>query len=114
MVVKLPAGRSGVKSLERARALLFSITSKPVLRPTQPLIQWIPGMFCWGLRSREVNLRSSTRIVYLQSHCIVYDVDMKKFTFCSGTDFWDTRICSLVADKHHFIGLWGLDGVGSG
>ena len=32
------------------RFLLFSKTSRPALRPAQPLIQWVPGFFL-GVRA---------------------------------------------------------------
>jgi hypothetical protein len=61
MVIRLPAGRSGFKIPERARAILFFIMSKPALSPTQTLTQWLPEIFCWELRSWDVNLRLGMR-----------------------------------------------------
>jgi len=45
IVTRLLAGRSGARIPAEANILLLSETPRPVLGPTQPRIQWVPGFF---------------------------------------------------------------------
>jgi hypothetical protein len=40
----------GVRVLGRAKNILFSMSSRPVLGPTQPLIQWVLGALSPGVK----------------------------------------------------------------
>jgi hypothetical protein len=37
----------------KGKIFLFSTTSRPALRPTQPPIQWIPGTISLGVKTLE-------------------------------------------------------------
>jgi hypothetical protein len=43
----------------KARDFLFSETSRPTLRPTQPPNQWKVGSFSWGYSCRGVKLETA-------------------------------------------------------
>jgi len=47
-VTRLRAGRQGFDSPQELGTLLFTITSRPVLGFTQPLIHWIPRALLQG------------------------------------------------------------------
>jgi hypothetical protein len=61
----------------------FSTSSTPALEPTQPLIQWVPGIFSRGYSGRSVKLTTHLHLVprlrmaelYINSsvrlHCLV-------------------------------------------
>jgi hypothetical protein len=42
---------------------LFSTASMPSLAPTEPSIQWTPGLFPWGYRDRDMTLTTHLHLV---------------------------------------------------
>jgi hypothetical protein len=49
-VTRLRAGRPGLDSLPGQECLLIATASRPVLGPTQPYIQWVPGTLSPGVK----------------------------------------------------------------
>jgi hypothetical protein len=62
--VWLRAGRSGFDSRQGQRIFLLASASRPALGPTQPPIQWVPGVLSPGIkRGRGVTLTTHLHIV---------------------------------------------------
>jgi hypothetical protein len=59
--VERPRDRSS--SPGRAKNFLFTTSSRPVLNPTQPPIQWIPGALSPGVKRRGVKLTTHLQLV---------------------------------------------------
>jgi hypothetical protein len=49
-VTKLRAGRPGFDSRQGLGIFLFSTASRPAVGPSQPLIQWVPGVLFLGVK----------------------------------------------------------------
>lgn len=72
MVTMLRAGRSGFGDPVWQEICLFSKTSRPVLRPTQARIQWVPAFFpgvkaarTWSwLNSSSFDVKNRTSYIY--------------------------------------------------
>jgi hypothetical protein len=47
IATRLRVGRSGVRMPAGLQICLFFGISRPVVRPTQSPLQWVPGSFCW-------------------------------------------------------------------
>jgi hypothetical protein len=50
IATRLRAGRPVFDSRQGLRILLFATASRPVLGPTQPPIQWVPGVLSPGVK----------------------------------------------------------------
>jgi hypothetical protein len=58
------AGRSGFDPRQGQRIFLLAPESRPALGPTQPPIQWVPGVLSPGVkRGRGVRLTTHTHLV---------------------------------------------------
>jgi hypothetical protein len=53
----------GVRFLMGRRIFLSTTASRPALEPTQPPIQWVQGVFLWGLNARVVKLTTHIHLV---------------------------------------------------
>jgi hypothetical protein len=60
----LRAGRPGFVPRQRQKIFLLAPASRPALGPTQPLIQWVPGVLSPGVkRGRGVTLTTYPHLV---------------------------------------------------
>jgi hypothetical protein len=50
IATRIRTGRPGFDSRKELRIFLFASAFRPVLGPTQPQIQWVPGGLSLGLR----------------------------------------------------------------
>jgi hypothetical protein len=131
---------TGVRSPAGQRIFPLTSVSRPALEPTQPLIQWVPGVLSSGVkRGRGVMLTTHSHLVprswmsriYTSSPLMppyvccgtalpllllqwFYHSNLQNFRTLKTRAFWDTTLCDLLGIDRRFRGvIHNLDDGGS-
>jgi hypothetical protein len=56
----------------RIKNFHFSVSSRPALGPTQPFMQWVPGILSLGLRQKRLEADHSSRVTTKVKKTLIY------------------------------------------